>query len=435
LKISILEGRGSRMPAFQGKFGEDQIVDLVICLRAFAPQARTLSSEAGADRELVSFDERFRSLQGQLNELRRQYHELDRAPGTEVPSQSAENAPSGLARQQAPETSKAAETKSQIPTTFESGEHFRRDCANCHGADGTGQRARRRLPEIPDFTDPAWQARRGDAQLIASILDGKGTAMPPDDDLTEAQANALVAYVRSFASTAAKLGPRPQEVPGLARLNARYGRLKQEAVELQRQYHEPPKAVPGGAPSKPSEPGQREIARQSPPATHGTPAFRELFGQRCVKCHGSDGTGSPARGLLPEIPDFTKSSWQAQRSDAQLMASILDGRGQGMPPVRGKIGAEQVRGLVAYVRSFVSTPVRSGQRRHEGPSSAEPAEAEPLSGFLGIVIGWIEESPSPAVHLPISPLTAPVALDPEPARRAMVPLATAFDSTRPWDLK
>ena len=59
---------------------------------------------------------------------------------------------------------------------------------------------RRRLPEVPDFTDPAWQARRADAQLVASILDGKGAEMPPaDDDLSEAQARGLVAYIRTFA--------------------------------------------------------------------------------------------------------------------------------------------------------------------------------------------------------------------------------------------
>ena len=47
-------------------------------------------------------------------------------------------------------------------------------------ADGTGNKARGRLPEIPNFTDAGWQARRDDAQLMASILDGKGDEMPPD---------------------------------------------------------------------------------------------------------------------------------------------------------------------------------------------------------------------------------------------------------------
>ena len=60
-----------------------------------------------------------------------------------------------------------------------------------------------------------------------------------------------------------------------------------------------------------------------------------------MKCHGADGTGSPARGLLDEIPDFTSVTWQAQRVDAQLLASILDGKGSGMPPQGGIISEKQ----------------------------------------------------------------------------------------------
>src|SRR5262249_7128660 len=95
--------------------------------------------------------------------------------------------------------------------------------------------------------------------------------------------------------------------------------------------------------------------RQSAPTASGTPAARELFRQYCIKCHGADGTGREARDGLPEIPDFTKSSWQARRSDAQLLASILDGKDE-MPSWRGKISEEPARGLVAHVRSFAPAP-------------------------------------------------------------------------------
>src|SRR5262245_54540499 len=83
---------------------------------------------------------------------------------------------------------------------------------------------------------------------------------------------------------------------------------------------------------------QRPAPGPSAPAATGTPASRALFGQHCVKCHAADGTGSPARGLMPEIPNFTDGSWQARRNDAQLLVSILDGKGPGMPPGRAKIG-------------------------------------------------------------------------------------------------
>jgi mono/diheme cytochrome c family protein len=103
-------------------------------------------------------------------------------------------------------------------------------------------------------------------------------------------------------------------------------RLEKEVHELQTQSRKLAKDSPGGAPAKPPQSQPQEVSRPPAPATAGGSAVRALFQQRCVKCHGSDGTGKPARSRLPEIPDFTKSPWQARRSDAQLLASILDGK-------------------------------------------------------------------------------------------------------------
>jgi hypothetical protein len=68
---------------------------------------------------------------------------------------------------------------------------------------------------------------------------------------------------------------------------------------------------------------------------------------------------------MPEIPDFSVGRWQSGRSDAQLAASILDGKGLSMPPWRGRVGAGQARDLVALVRSFGP----SGSTRAEAPAS------------------------------------------------------------------
>src|SRR5215831_18799060 len=73
----------------------------------------------------------------------------------------------------------------------------------------------------------------------------------------------------------------------------------------------------------------------------GQAAGAKLFQQHCVKCHGADGTGKPARAQQPEIPDFTAASWQARRSNAQLLVSILDGKGQTMPDWRGTVSGKQ----------------------------------------------------------------------------------------------
>jgi mono/diheme cytochrome c family protein len=88
------------------------------------------------------------------------------------------------------------------PATPDVSELFRQICTKCHGADGTGSAARSCLPEIPDFTSAPWQARRADARLMASILDGKGSDMPPQGGkISEEQARGLVRA--SMSATAA----------------------------------------------------------------------------------------------------------------------------------------------------------------------------------------------------------------------------------------
>jgi mono/diheme cytochrome c family protein len=54
---------------------------------------------------------------------------------------------------------------------------YRQHCARCHDKDGTGAQVRESMPEIPDFTDSKWHAKRRDLQLIASILGGKRAHM------------------------------------------------------------------------------------------------------------------------------------------------------------------------------------------------------------------------------------------------------------------
>jgi mono/diheme cytochrome c family protein len=260
------------------------------------------------------------------------------------------------------------------------GELFRRHCVKCHEADGTGNKARERLPEIPNFTDVSWQARRSDAQLRASILEGKGEDMPAHrGKISEEQARGLVAYVRAFAPTTAKSGPRQQQEPDLASFDKHYHRLEQEMDDLRRRFLELSRTTPGGASSKPSEPGQHKLARPSAPTEPGAPGVAELFRKRCVKCHEADGTGRKTRERLPEIPDFTNPAWQARRADSRLLASILDGKGEDMPAHRGKISEEQARSLVKYVRAFAVTKGSSKQGKQEGPTQSKPATLDPPS--------------------------------------------------------
>jgi mono/diheme cytochrome c family protein len=73
---------------------------------------------------------------------------------------------------------------------------------------------------------------------------------------------------------------------------------------------------------------------------------------RCARCHDSTGTGKSSRDTFAEIPDFTNRRWQVSRSDAQLLASILDGKGSAMPAFRGKFSDKEAREMVAQIRGL-----------------------------------------------------------------------------------
>jgi mono/diheme cytochrome c family protein len=75
LMLSILDGKGTLMPAFRGRVAEDQAQDLVAYVRAFGPLRITQPEAAAGD-----FEERFRELRDQWYELQRQLEELSKQP-------------------------------------------------------------------------------------------------------------------------------------------------------------------------------------------------------------------------------------------------------------------------------------------------------------------------------------------------------------------
>jgi mono/diheme cytochrome c family protein len=71
-------------------------------------------------------------------------------------------------------------------------------CVRCHGADGAGRTRMADIVEPPDMTDPAWQRRRSDARMIASVANGLGQMPAFKKRLTRQEIAAAVAYVRTL---------------------------------------------------------------------------------------------------------------------------------------------------------------------------------------------------------------------------------------------
>src|SRR6185503_10875975 len=80
-------------------------------------------------------------------------------------------------------------------------------------------------------------------------------------------------------------------------------------------------------------------------------AAKKLFSLKCVKCHGSDGTGQTIFGQIAGATDLTDSKWQDKVDDKQVVNSITHGRGQ-MPSFEKKLSKDQIAQLAQYVREF-----------------------------------------------------------------------------------
>jgi mono/diheme cytochrome c family protein len=69
----------------------------------------------------------------------------------------------------------------------------------------------------------------------------------------------------------------------------------------------------------------------------------DLFKSKCAMCHGVD-------GKKVEGHDLTSADVQKQ-SDAELTDTITKGKDK-MPPFGEKLKPEEIRGLVAYIRTL-----------------------------------------------------------------------------------
>ncbi len=94
-------------------------------------------------------------------------------------------------------------------------------------------------------------------------------------------------------------------------------------------------------------------------------AAKDLYKQTCARCHGADGSGKETRGDTKEIPDFTSDKWQEQRSNAQLLVSIREGKGTRMPAFASKLTDNQARDLLTFVRAFGSKQGKTTEKRRE----------------------------------------------------------------------
>ena len=79
-------------------------------------------------------------------------------------------------------------------------------------------------------------------------------------------------------------------------------------------------------------------------------ASAALYKAKCAACHGPDGKGETAMGKANKLRDLASADVQKQ-TDTDLTAIVTTGKGK-MPPYGKSLKPEQVKDLIAFVRSL-----------------------------------------------------------------------------------
>lgn len=86
------------------------------------------------------------------------------------------------------------------------------------------------------------------------------------------------------------------------------------------------------------------------PAARAQDAGAALYKAKCSACHGADGKGDTAMGKANKLRDLGSPEVQKQ-SDEDLTGIITAGRNK-MPAYGKSLNPDQVKDLVAYIRSL-----------------------------------------------------------------------------------
>lgn len=82
----------------------------------------------------------------------------------------------------------------------------------------------------------------------------------------------------------------------------------------------------------------------------------ENWNKMCASCHGKDGTGNTMMGRKLAVKDLTDAKVQAALTDEQATKAITDGVTEDgkdkMKSFKDKLTADEIKALVAYIRTF-----------------------------------------------------------------------------------
>lgn len=129
-----------------------------------------------------------------------------------------------------------------------------------------------------------------------------------------------------------------------------------------------------GVPQAASSPDAESYQKEAYQLSEG----KRLFGWfNCTGCHGNGGGGSG--------PPLMDAKWIYGGNIENIVATIREGRPNGMPSFRGKIPDNQIWQIAGYVRSLSGNAAQDAAPGRNDDLAAKPAEnrtekQEPVNG-------------------------------------------------------
>lgn len=186
---------------------------------------------------------------------------------------------------------------------------YQRDCASCHGADGSGE-----LLGSADFTDLRQMDRLAPRDLYLTVTQGRGSMPAWQARLSQDERWAVIDYLRTFTFDPSLPG-EPQAAP-----------------------------APTNATTAPA----CDASASNPFAWDDAATIatgQELYTAACTACHGVDG-----KGTIATAPDLTDPAFQARLREEPGAAWCVIAEGEGaMPGWSGSLSLEQMWSTLTYI--------------------------------------------------------------------------------------
>jgi mono/diheme cytochrome c family protein len=90
------------------------------------------------------------------------------------------------------------------------------------------------------------------------------------------------------------------------------------------------------------------LAVALPAVAEDAPDGKALYASKCAMCHGADGV---AKKMAEGSGNFNDPEWQKKTTAETIEKDIHGGKGK-MPKFEGKLTAEQIKAIAAYVKTL-----------------------------------------------------------------------------------